>query len=257
MQRLQGQVAIITGAAAGIGAATARLFAAEGASVVLADVADASELASEIGPQSLAVKLDVREPEAWAAAVAETERRFGGLHILVNNAGIMLYKDVLSYTLDELHRVLDINLIGAMLGTQAVAPAIERSGGGAIVNVSSTAGLHAHNGMAAYVASKWGLRGYTKAAAMELSRRGVRVNSVHPGSVLTPLANPDNLPRSTFDARMTDYPIPRMCDPEEIAAAILFLASREASFSTGAELAVDGGMTIGNYFAGLPGEPIK
>lgn len=254
--RLEGKVALVTGAASGIGAATARLMAAEGAKVVLADVADAGPVAAEIGENALALRLDVTDPAGWAATVAETEKRFGGLNILVNNAGIIQYAEVCDFTPEQVRKLIDVNLIGAIFGVQASAPAIERSGGGAIVNMSSSAGMSSHNGMATYAASKWGLRGFTKAVALELGRKGIRVNSIHPGGVLTPLANPLNLDKATFDAnQMTGNPVPRSCTPEEIAQAVLFLAGPEGSYCSGAELAVDGGMTCGHYIFGLPGAP--
>jgi len=254
--RLAGKVALITGAASGIGAATARLFAAAGASVVLADIADADEVAAEIGESALPVRLDVREPEGWAAAIAQTEARFGRLDILVNNAGVVAYKGLLDFTPDEIRRILDINLLGTIFGTQAAIPAIERAGGGAIVNVSSVDGLIAHNALAPYVASKWGVRGFTKTCALEFGHRGIRVNSVHPGGVFTPMANIGNMAKEEFDRiGMMGLPTQRSAFPEEIAAAILFLASDEAAYVNGAELAVDGGMTAGQYFTFMPGAP--
>jgi len=256
LARVEGKVALVTGAASGIGAATARLLAREGAAVLLCDIADTGAVASEIGGAARAMTLDVRDPAGWQAAVAEAEARFGGLHILVNNAGIMLYHGLCDYRAEEIRRVIDINLLGVIFGTQAAAPAIERSGGGAIVNVSSVDGLIAHNGFAPYVASKWGVRGFTKAAALELSHRGVRVNSVHPGGVFTPMANPTNIPKADFDrAGMGGVPLQRTATADEIAAAILFLAGPESSYCTGSELAIDGGMSAGQYIPALAGAP--
>ncbi|WP_157219921.1 SDR family NAD(P)-dependent oxidoreductase [Flavisphingomonas formosensis] len=256
MARLDGKVALITGAASGIGAATARLFATEGAKVVLADVADAGPLAAEIGEAALAVTLDVRQRDAWTVVVEQAVAHFGGLHILVNNAGIMIYNLIGDYTEEEIRRVIDINLIGPIFGVQAAAPAIEAAGGGAIVNVSSVDGLTVHNAMAPYAASKWGVRGFTKVAALELTHRGIRVNSVHPGGVFTALANPDgSLRKSDLDKNLAHNPIQRLAFPEEVAAAILFLAGPESSYSTGSEVTVDGGMTAGQYFDFLPGTP--
>jgi 3alpha(or 20beta)-hydroxysteroid dehydrogenase len=256
MGRFGGRVALVSGAASGIGAATARAFGAEGAAVVLADIADARPVAEEIGETALAVKLDVREPVGWAAAIATTEARFGRLDVLVNNAGVVAYKGLLDFTPDEVKRMLDINLLGTIFGTQAAIPAIERAGGGAIVNVSSVDGLIAHNALAPYVASKWGVRGFTKACALEFAHKGIRVNSVHPGAVFTPMANIAGRPKAEFDkAGMMGLPTQRSAFPEEIAAAILFLASSDATYVNGAELAVDGGMTAGQFFNFLPGAP--
>jgi 3alpha(or 20beta)-hydroxysteroid dehydrogenase len=255
MNRLAGKVALITGAASGIGAATARKFAEEGARVVLADISDAGPLASEIGEAALAVRLDVRKRDEWTTVVEAAEAHFGALHTLVNNAGIMIYNLIGDYTEEEIRRVIDINLIGPIFGTQAAVPAIERAGGGTIVNVSSVDGLIVHNAMAPYAASKWGIRGFTKVAALELSHRGIRVNSVHPGGVFTPLANPTGLAKTDLDPNLANNPIQRLAHPEEVAAAILFLAGPESSYSTGSEVTVDGGMTAGQYFSFLPGTP--
>lgn len=258
MNRLQDKVALVTGAASGIGAATARLLAREGASVLLADIVDADPVAREIGERATALRLDVRDPVAWSEAVAEAERRFGGLNILVNNAGVLDFKRLEDFASEEVRRIIDINLLGAIFGTQAVVAAIERSGGGAIVNVSSVDGLTAHNGLAPYVASKWGLRGFTKASALELAHRGIRVCSVHPGGVFTPMANVHGMTKEDFDsATMGGNPLGRSANPEEIAAAILFLAGPEGSYCNGAELAVDGGLTAGGYFSFLPGAPAE
>ena len=256
LARLEGKVALVTGAASGIGAATAQLLAREGAAVLLCDIVDAGSVAAEIGDAAWAMRLDVRDPTDWQAAVGAAETRFGGLHILVNNAGIMLSHGLCDYPAEEVRRVIDVNLLGVIFGTQAAAPVIERSGGGAIVNVSSVDGLIAHNGFAPYVASKWGVRGFTKAAALELSHRGVRVNSVHPGGVFTPMANPMNIAKADFDrAGMGGVPLQRTAAVEEIAAAILFLAGPESSYCTGSELAIDGGMSAGQYFPTLAGAP--
>jgi 3alpha(or 20beta)-hydroxysteroid dehydrogenase len=256
MSRFAGKVALVTGAASGIGAATARAFGTEGAAVVLADVADAGPVAAEIGETALAMKLDVREPGDWAAAIAATEARFGRLDVLVNNAGVVSYKGLLDFTPDEIRRMLDINLLGTIFGTQAAIPAMLRGGGGAIVNVSSVDGLIAHNALAPYVASKWGVRGFTKACALEFGHRGIRVNSVHPGAVFTPMANIGDMTKAEFDkGGMMGFPTQRSAFPEEIAAAILYLASSEATYVNGAELAVDGGMTAGQYFNFMPGAP--
>ena len=180
---------------------------------------------------------------------------FGGLHILVNNAGLVLVHGVTELAVEEMRRVLDVNLLGMMLGTKRAAPRIIASGGGAIVNVASADALKAMNGISSYVAAKWAARGYAKSAALELAHQGVRVNSVHPGLTFTAMSNPFFIERGQFDQLAAHYPAQRGADPEEIAAAVLFLASEDADHCIGIDLAVDGGMTLGEYSPLLPGRP--
>jgi 3alpha(or 20beta)-hydroxysteroid dehydrogenase len=245
MGRLDGKVAIISGAARGQGAAEARLFVSEGAKVVLGDILDDEgvAVAKDIGDDAAFVHLDVAEESQWQAVVAEAEDRFGPVNVLVNNAGILLFEAIDRIELADWERVLRVNVTGAFLGIKAVTPSMERTGGGAIVNVSSTAGLQGLPFMAAYVASKWALRGLTKTAAIDLGQRGIRVNSVHPGGIDTPMIAGSD-PNAWSYRRL---PVPRMGEPEEVARAVLFLASDESSYTTGAELAIDGGATCGDH----------
>ncbi|HLM64415.1 MAG TPA: glucose 1-dehydrogenase [Acidimicrobiales bacterium] len=242
--RLDGKVAIITGAARGQGEAEARLFTAEGAKVLLTDVRDAEgeAVAKDIGDAAAYTHLDVADEAQWDAAVAAAEDRFGPVSVLVNNAGILLFQAIHKITLEEWERVQSINVTGVFLGIKAVTRSMTAAGGGSIVNISSTAGLTGMPYLGAYVASKWAVRGLTKTAAIDLGPRGIRVNSVHPGGIDTPMvAGTDK--EAPFYKRL---PVSRMGSTDEAARAVLFLASDDASYTTGAELAVDGGATCGD-----------
>lgn len=245
MGRLEGKVAIITGAARGQGEAEARLFVAEGARVLLADIRDeeGEAVAADLGDAAAYVHLDVTDAAQWEAAVAHAEERFGPVSVLVNNAGILHFAAIDRTDPEDFERVLRVNVHGVFLGIRAVTPSMVRAGGGSIVNISSTAGLQGLPSLGAYVASKWAVRGLTKTAAMDLGPKGIRVNSVHPGGIDTPMVagTPADAP---FYKRL---PVPRMGRPEEAARAVLFLASDESSYVTGAELAVDGGATCGDH----------
>ena len=252
MGRLDGKVAVISGAARGQGEAEARLFAAEGAAVVLGDVLDdrGRAVADAIGDRARYVHLDVREPADWAAAVAVAEREFGPVSVLVNNAGILRYATLIDTPLDEYRQVIEVNQIGVLLGMQAVVPSMEQAGGGSIVNVSSTSGMIAAPGTTAYTASKFAVRGMTKVAALELGPLGIRVNSVHPGGVDTEMVRPGDGPAGgpgsdELDRRFSSLPLGRAGRAEEVASLALFLASDESSYSTGSEFVCDGGMTAG------------
>ena len=244
MGRLDGKVALISGGARGQGAAEARLFAAEGARVVLADVLDdeGAATAAEIGDAARFVHLDVTDESQWQAAVAAAEEAFGPVTVLVNNAGILHFQHVTRTDLADFDRVLRVNVHGVFLGMKAVAPSMERAGGGSIVNISSTAGLQGLPSLSAYVASKWAVRGLSKTAAIDLGPQGIRVNSVHPGGIDTPMVAGTS-GEAPFYKRL---PVPRMGTPEEAARVVLFLASDESSYVTGAEVAVDGGATCGD-----------
>ena len=247
MGRLEGKVAIITGAARGQGEAEARRFVHEGASVLLTDVLDdeGQAVAESLGERAAYRHLDVCDEDEWIAAVADAEERFGPVTILVNNAGILDFSSIEHQDLDKFRRVIDVNLIGTMLGIKSVTPSMRRAGGGSIINISSNAGMNGLPGLGAYVSSKWAVRGLSKSAAMDLGRRGIRVNSLHPGAVDTPMTRmPGHEPDDTTFAR--SLPLRRFGLADEIANVATFLASDEASYVTGAEWAVDGGATAGD-----------
>lgn len=231
---------IITGGARGIGAATARLLAADGARVMISDVLDeeGEALAEELGSEVAYRRLDVTSPDDWRGAVEEAEARFGSLNALFNNAGVLGFSNVADCTPEEFRRVIDVNLYGVFLGMHAAAPALRRAGGGVIVNTSSTAGLQGYGGLAAYVASKWGVRGLSKAAALDLAPDKVRVVSLHPGPIRTPMIE------GLSDETVSTQPIARFGEPDEVARITRFLLC-EATYSTGSEFVVDGGAITG------------
>ncbi len=252
MGRLDGKVAIISGAARGMGEVEARLFADEGAHVVIGDVLDdqGARVASEIGSAARYVHLDVRDPGHWAAAVATAEREFGPVTVLVNNAGILRFSPIMETPAEQFREVFEVNQLGPLLGMQAVIPSMTGAGGGSIVNISSTNGLAGYPATVSYTATKWAVRGMTRTAAMELGPLGIRVNSIHPGGVDTDMLRPSGsgggIPdRSVLDERFAHLPLRRVGQPIEIARLALFLASDEASYSTGAEFVADGGMLAG------------
>lgn len=252
MGRLDGKVALISGGARGQGEAEVRRFVAEGAKVVFGDILDdlGKAVAEELGDAAQYVHLDVRREDDWNEAVTEAESRFGKLDVLVNNAGV-LDMGTLTHetTLEAYMRVVEINQIGPFLGMRAAIPALLRAGGGSIVNTSSTNGLSGYGGSMAYTASKFAVRGMTKNAALEYGAAGIRVNSVHPGGVDTAMTRPDAALGGFTDedqaAAWAMTPIPRIGQPEDIANMVLFLASDESAYCTGAEFVVDGGMTAG------------
>jgi len=257
MGKLSGKVALITGGARSMGAATARLFVEEGARVVVADVleAEGQALAAELGESAVFQKLDVSVEAEWLAAVERATSHFGGIDVLVNNAGILKFSALLDTSLAYFERVLHVNLSGCFLGMRSVAPHMIAKGRGAIVNISSIDGMKGANSVGAYAASKWGVRGLTKVAALEFGHKGVRVNSVHPGGVDTPMGNPNGVGTEELNKLYTAVPLQRVGQPIEVARASLFLASDDASYINGAELTVDGGWTAGHYYLGFPGAP--
>lgn len=255
MTRLQGKVALVTGGARGMGAATVRLFAAEGAQVVIADVLaeEGAALAQEVN--GLFVHLDVSSETSWETALAQALARFGRVDVLVNNAGVLLFKTIADTSKAEFDRVLGINLGGCFLGLRIVGAHMVSRGSGSIVNISSADGMKGANSLGAYCASKWAVRGLTKVAAMEYGHKGVRVNSIHPGGIDTAMGNPYQQAKADVNARYTMVPLQRVGEPDEVARTSLFLASDESSYLCGAEIAVDGGMLAGQYYVGFPGAP--
>ncbi len=242
--RLTGKVALITGAARGQGAAEARLFAAEGAAVIAADVLDTegSETAAAIDGATY-FHLDVASVADWDRVLADVIEQHGRIDVLINNAGILTLSTLLTMDLDEYRRVIDVNQIGVFLGLRAVAPHMVAAESGAIVNISSIAGMAGGWGNIAYTASKWAVRGMTKSAARELGPHGVRVNSIHPGVIDTPMIHAvPGVDAGGLDPLIARTPMRRVAEPEEIAALALFLASDESSFCSGAEFVADGGM---------------
>jgi 3alpha(or 20beta)-hydroxysteroid dehydrogenase len=255
--KLAGKVAVVTGGARGQGEASVRLFVAEGARVVIADLLDVEgrALATELGASAVFRRLDVTDEGDWQALVAETVARWGRLDVLINNAAILLVSPLVDVDKAAFQKILDVNLLGAWLGIKSVAAAMIAGGGGSIVNVCSTAALWGMNGTGAYLASKWGLRGLSKTAAMELGWKGIRVNAIFPGGVNTPFANVANKTSEELKKDYLEQPIQRIGEPEEIARTNLFLASDDASYLCGAEIAVDGGQALGVYRDFLPGGP--
>lgn len=256
MARLEGKIAIVTGGARGMGEATVRKFAEEGARVVIADLLPEGEaLARELGDAVLFQKTDISREDQWQALLAATQSAFGTPDVLVNNAAMQRFRSILECDVEDFRQVLDVNLVGTFLGLKVVGGAMVRNRRGSIVNISSIDGLRGANGYAAYSTSKWGVRGLTKVAALEFGPRGVRVNSVHPGGVYTAMGNPTDNALADIDKGFDMVPAQRIGHAHEIAAASLFLASDEASYVMGAELSVDGGWCAGFYNTMLSGSP--
>jgi len=246
MNRFDKRTVIVTGGARGMGANHARGFVAEGANVVIADILEQEgrTLAQELGDQAIFSRLDVTSEEDWAATLAAAEDAFGPVSVLINNAGIARFGVIEETEPAVWRQVIEINLTGSYLGIRAVASSMRKAGGGAIVNTSAGAGMTAAFGLSAYVASKWAVRGLTKTAALELARDNIRVNSIHPGNVSTPMVGgSDAAAVGAGDVR--DLAIPRIAEPEEITRLVLFVASDEAGFSTGSEFIADGGQLLG------------
>jgi len=247
MGNLQGKVALITGAARGQGAAEARLFAERGAKVVITDVLDeeGKQVAAEIGDAAHYIHLDVTDENSWAAAVKETVAHFGKLNVLVNNAGIVQVKALVDTTVADYMKVIEINQLGVFLGMRTVAGPMKDAGSGSIINISSIDGLIGMSGGSAYCASKFAVRGMTKVAAMELGPDNIRVNSIHPGGIHTPMITQAGMDESVMKDIFSKVPLGRVGQPEEMATLAAYLASDDSSYSTGSEFIADGGLTAG------------
>lgn len=245
VRRLDGKVVVVTGAGRGQGAAEARLFAEHGARVVLTDVRkeEGEAVAESLGDQGLFVTHDVTDAAGWQQVVRAGLDAFGRIDALVNNAALWRTAPVEEETEENLQRLLQVNLVGPFLGIQAVVPAMRAGGdGGSIVNISSTAGLVGIEGHASYGATKFGLRGLTKSAALDLARHRIRVNSVHPGMVDTPMVA-GALGPDAGEREWPNVPLRRMGRPDEVAEMVLYLVSDASAYVTGAEFAIDGGLT--------------
>lgn len=239
MTRLDGRVALVSGGARGLGAAYVRALHGAGASVVIGDLLDdeGTALADELGERARFVHLDVTSEQSWADAVAVAVG-LGGVDVLVNNAGIANAGRIERYGREKWDAVIAVNLTGTYLGVRAVVPVMKAAGRGSIVNISSVEGMRGDAALHGYVASKFGVRGLTKSLAVELGADGIRVNSVHPGFVLTPMTEP-------LDATRQRIPLGRPAVPDDVVGAVLFLAGDESAYVTGTELVVDGGMIAG------------
>ena len=249
MGKLDGQVALISGAARGQGEAEARLFAREGAAVVLGDVLETegqrvTESIIDTGGQASFHKLDVADQSDWAEIVEQTVEQFGGLNIVINNAGILRAGLIETSSLPEYLEVIEINQVGVWLGIRAAIEPMREAGGGCIINTSSTAGYEGYPGLSAYVSSKFAVRGITKVAALELAPYNIRVNSVHPGPIDTPMVRDPRIGGRTEGEIPVIAPIARAGLPEEVAKMMLFIAA-DATYSTGAEFQIDGGQMSG------------
>jgi 3alpha(or 20beta)-hydroxysteroid dehydrogenase len=239
-ERLAGKVALISGGARGMGASHVRTLAAEGAKVVFGDILDdeGKAVAAEVGDAVRYVHLDVTKPELWESAVARAVDEFGGIDVLVNNAGIINIGTLEDYELSEWHRILDINLTGVFLGIRAVVKPMKEAGRGSIINISSIEGMAGTIACHGYTATKFAVRGLTKSAALELGPSGIRVNSIHPGLIKTPMT--EWVPEDIFQSALG-----RIAEPREVSNLVVYLASDESSYSTGSEFVVDGGTTAG------------
>ncbi|MGB8389600.1 glucose 1-dehydrogenase [Mycobacterium sp.] len=237
MGRVDGKVALISGGARGMGAAHARLLVDEGAKVVIGDILDdeGKALADELGDAARYVHLDVTQLDQWEAAVATAIGEFGKLDVLVNNAGIVALGQLKKFDMAKWQNVIDVNLTGTFLGMRVAVEPMTAAGGGSIINVSSIEGLRGAPLVHPYVASKWAVRGLTKSAALELAPLNIRVNSIHPGFIRTPMTK--HLPED-----MVTIPLGRPAEPREVSTFVVFLASDEASYATGSEFVMDGGL---------------
>lgn len=245
--RLEGVCVLISGAARGQGAAESRAVVDAGGTVVLGDVLedDGRALAEELGPAAAFSPLDVRSAEDWSRAVTLAEERFGRVGALVNNAGILERGRIDQITREDFAKTMEINVTGSFLGIQAVWPSMAQRGGGSIVNISSVGGMLGAGAACAYITSKWAVRGMAKAAASDLARYGIRVNSVHPGPIATKMIMDETFDEEAFIAfNKSRMPMRRLGLPDEVASVVVFLASPESSYVSGAEITVDGGWLV-------------
>jgi 3alpha(or 20beta)-hydroxysteroid dehydrogenase len=253
MSRLAGKVALITGAARGQGEAEARVFVAEGAKVVLGDVLDelGKGVAKSLGDSAVYLHHDVSREESWTNFVATALQTFGRIDVLVNNAGILHVAPIAEIKLEDYLRVIQVNQVGCLLGMKAVIPSLAKVGGGSIINISSISGIEGALGLVSYVSSKFAIRGMTKTAALELGRLGIRVNSICPGGIDTPMGQGGNEGFENVDtaAWYRSLPLQRIGKPEEVAKLALYLASADSAYCTGAEFVIDGGALAGERFA--------
>jgi NAD(P)-dependent dehydrogenase (short-subunit alcohol dehydrogenase family) len=252
MNRVQGKVAIITGSGGGMGREEAMLLAKEGAGVVVTDLDEAAvrNVAGEInsqGGKAVFIKHDVASEADWGTVIRKTLEEFGRLDVLVNNAGVILYKKIEDTSLAEWRRLLSVNLDGVFLGTRSAIEVMKKSGGGSIINIASVAGLIGNPDASAYHASKGGVRSFSKAAAIECSKAGynynIRVNSIYPGVINTRMADDLRKDEAKYKAAVSWHPIGHFGEPEDVAYGVLYLASDESKFLTGSELVIDGGWT--------------
>ncbi|MCD2137535.1 SDR family NAD(P)-dependent oxidoreductase [Salinicoccus halitifaciens] len=243
MGRLDGKVAVITGGAGGMGKIHAKVFVEEGAKVIIADlgVSKGKDTAEELGDQAKFIELDVTDEESWTRLVEETEKHFGPINILVNNAGIVVSKSIEETSLEDFRKTTAINQDGVFLGMKHVLESMKKAESGSIVNISSIAGIVGSANNSAYIASKFAVRGLTKAAAVEFAPHNIRVNSVHPGTIRTPMTEQEDV-KELVQAMAQMIPMKRIAEPIEITNLVLYLASDESSYSTGTEFIADGGL---------------
>ena len=257
MGRLEGKVAIVTGAARGIGASIATKLHQEGADVVVTDILEEEVHASakSISKQCLSFKHDVSKKEDWETICKQVKEKKNKIDILVNNAGRLLFQTLLETEEEDFRKVHEVNVLGTFLGMQIIGKEMVSSKNGSIINICSSSGIEGSNGLLAYTGSKFAIRGMSKVAALELGPLGVRVNSVYPAGMNTIMGNPLSLPKEEVDLGFKQFPAQRIGNPEEVANAVVFLASDESSYCMGTELSVDGGMTSGRYYFNAPGAP--